>query len=576
MERIVKKLAKKQRLFASILLGLQLPGCLALAAPAEPWVYDSLGELAAAGYLKMPDRPLDSYSREELAGMVSKALADMEEKRTGSLADEYALLTKLEVMDEVQLKLAKEQEHFAQEHLSAAKDRAKRAAEMLVRRSIEGQNRLEIMTPLKEKNDAAQEKLSFAARDYAEAKSRVVELAGLLQQVQQRQRKLLEDMSGMAGDGNAVVSSATAGKGAPSLAGKASRPVQPAALGTGSQGTGAAGQADSALAAAGRLRAEFAGELEQKGSLDEGSATRQLSSNLPLRKVPDQRFKVDAELRLDSRNSSGDHGNGSRTRLRTRVYPDYNIDGNWHLMGMLEWEKTLAGEKSGKDGRLKFDRYYLSGDIGTVHADLGVFGSNMAEGNIYDSKFKGARFSVGRPVRYTLEAGKVGRDGVKNSFDLTASYKGPDYGIDGGIYRFGFEGGSWQNIYMANYRHNLGVFDASAMLLYGKEKDKGGKAGYVLTLGYNPADSWKPYTWNGWLKYYYQPSSTYLYHTMNGLADVLKLHGGFRGWGVGFAYNLPHDWSVGLEYYALRDLDYGHSANTIWGYVSKSFKNYSE
>ena len=316
--------------------------------------------------------------------------------------------------------------------------------------------------------------------------------------------------------------------------------------------------------------------MEQKGSLDEGSATRQLSSNLPLRKVPDQRFKVDAELRLDSRNSSGDHGNGSRTRLRTRVYPDYNIDGNWHLMGMLEWEKTFSGEKSSDDGKLKFDRYYLSGDIGTVHADLGAFGSNMAEGNIYDSKFKGARFSVGKPVRYTLEAGQVGRDGVKNSFDLTASYKGPDYGIDGGIYRFGFEGGSWQNIYMANYRHNLGVFDGSAMVLYGKEKDKGGKAGYVLTLGYNPADSWKPYTWNGWLKYYYQPSSTYLSHTMNGLADVLKLHGGFKGWGVGVSYNLPHEWSLGLEYYALRDIDYGHSANTIWGYVTKTFKNYRE
>ena len=564
-------MAKKQRLVASILLGLQLPGSLAMAAPAEPWVYDSLGELAAAGYLEMPEKPLDSYSREELAGMVSKALADMEEKRTGSLADEYALLTKLEVMDEVQLKLAKEQEHFAQDHLDAARARARHAAEMLVRRSVEGQNRLEVMAPLKEKSDAAQEKLGFAARDYAEAKSRVVELTGLLQQVRQRQQQLMAEMSGMAGDGSAAASSATAGTGSPSLAGRA---VQPAAPGTGAQG--AAGQASSTLAAAGRLRAEFAGELEARGSLDEGSATRQLSSNLPLRKVPDQRFKVDAELRLDSGSSSGDHGNGSRTRFRTRIYPDYNIDGNWHLMGMLEWEKTLAGEKSSNDGKLKFDRYYLSGNIGTVHTDLGVFSSNMAEGNIYDSKFKGARFSVGGPVRYTLEAGKVGRDGVKNSFDLTASYKGPDYGIDGGIYRFGFNGGSWQNIYMANYRHNLGVFDASAMVLYGKEKDKGSKAGYVLTLGYNPADSWKPYTWNGWLKYYYQPSSTYLYHTMNGLADVLKLHGGFKGWGVGVSYNLPHDWSLGLEYYALRDIDYGHSANTIWGFVTKSFKNYRE
>ena len=55
MERIVKKVANKKRLLCTILLGLQLPGSLAMAAPAEPWVYDSLEELAAAGYLEMPE-----------------------------------------------------------------------------------------------------------------------------------------------------------------------------------------------------------------------------------------------------------------------------------------------------------------------------------------------------------------------------------------------------------------------------------------------------------------------------------------------------------------------------------------
>lgn len=567
-------MSKKQRLLGALLLGMQLPGGLAMAAPAEaqPWVYDSLRELQAAGYLELPEAPLGSFSRAELAGMVSKALANMEEKRTGKLADEYALLTRLEVMDEVQLKLAREQEHYADKHLAAARARARHAAEMLARRSVEGQNRLEVMGPLKQQSDEAQEKLGFAARDYAEAKSRVAELEGLLRQVQARQRQLLAVMSGEAVDGETEKTTAT-GRivSAPGSMAHSSAAVP----GTAQAGGRDAGEA-SALAAAGRLRAEFAGELETKGSLDEGNATRQLSSNLPLRYVPDQRFKLDTEMRLDSGHSSGEHGNGNRTRARVRLFPDYDIDGNWHIKGMAEWEKTLSGSKSSNDGEFRLDRYYLSGDIGTVHSDLGVFSSLMAEGNIYDSKFRGARFSVGRPVRYTFEAGQVGRDEVKNSFDLTASYKGADYGLEGGIYRFGFDDGSWQNILMANYRHNLGVLDAGAMVLYGKERNRGGKAGFVLTLGYSPADSWKPYTWNGWLKYYYQPASTYLYHTMNGRADAMKAHGGFKGFGLGAYYNLPHDWSLGVEYYALRDLDYGHSSNTIWGVLTKRFKNYRE
>ena len=561
---------KKQRLLAAVLLGLQLPGRLALAAPevVEPWVYNSIEELAAAGYLELPGHSLGSFSREELAGLVAGALKEMENNRLGSKADKYALLTRLEVMDRVQLKLAREQLHFAEQQLGRAKHRAERAAEMFARRSMEGQNRLEVMEPLKQKNDEAQKKLAFAARDYAEARSRVSELEGLWHQVQEMQKRLLEDMGGETGESLTAPTVLQEGKSyQPGRADYADDSIKKAKPEEAPVAT---------LETAGRLRAEFAGELEAAGSLDEMNAARQLSSNLPIKNVPDQRFKLDTELRYDAGYSDGIHGNGNRTRARVRMYPDYNIDGNWHARGMAEWEKTLSGPQGSKDGKVRLDRYYLSGDMGTVHTDAGVFSSLMAEGNIYDSKFKGVRFALGKPVRYTLEAGKAGQDGVRNSFDLVASYEGAGYGLDGGIYRFGFEGGSWQNIYMVNYRHNLGILDAGAMALYGKESGGRSKGGYVLTLGYKPANSWKPYTWNGWVKYYYQPSPTYLAHTMNGRADAMKLHGGFRGLGAGVSYNLPHDWSLGLEYYALKDLDYGHSSHTIWGSVTKSFKNYRE
>ena len=114
------------------------------------------------------------------------------------------------------------------------------------------------------------------------------------------------------------------------------------------------------------------------------------------------------------------------------------------------------------------------------------------------------------------------------------------------------------------------------MLLHGQDKGRSGKTGYVLTLGYTPQNSWQPHTYSSWLKYYYQPGSTYIRHTMNGRADDMRDNGGFKGWGIGISYNLPAAWTLGLEFYRLQDLDWGRRSNTIWFAVTKSFQNYHE
>jgi hypothetical protein len=55
--------------------------------------------------------------------------------------------------------------------------------------------------------------------------------------------------------------------------------------------------------------------------------------------MEDERFKLDGSVRLDYTKNYGDINN-NRSRLRLRLYPDYNIDGNWHAKGMLEAEKV--------------------------------------------------------------------------------------------------------------------------------------------------------------------------------------------------------------------------------------------
>ena len=443
-----------------MLLGLQLPGSLAGAAgeAAEPGGNEAVGRAVEGDRAEMPGEAVGSFSSPELAEALLKALTEMEEKYAGSQPAEFALLVRLEVMDEVQLKLAREQEHYAHRQMS------------------------------KVKGTEAPESPEIAARDYAEAKSRAEEMAAFLQQVQAKKQHLLEVMSGKGGQSSA---GAPPGPAAGSEAAAASPRLQQAR----EQEETARHELERARTRAksvaemfvrhclegenrldkmkpmrarhdeaqqklemaarayvrarkkltaleeGRLVAddssEATEELDIDASFEEIYASWQLSPNLPLRNVPDYRFNMYTELRIDSGHSGGPHGNGSRTRVRARLYPDYNIDGNWHIKGMVEYEKTLSGPKGSKDGKVKLDRYYLSGNIGAVHADIGVFSSNMAEGNIYDSKFKGVRLTAGKPVRYTLEAGRAGPDEVKYTYDLGASYDGANYGVDGGIYRFG-------------------------------------------------------------------------------------------------------------------------------------------
>jgi len=544
----------KKSLLGVVFLGITIPVSTVFAASQEipAWTYDSIMLLVNEGYMDMPEKPLEAYSKQELGKMVAQALVMFEKKRTGSVVDEYARISRLIVMDEVQLKLAKEQEKIAEIRVARARNRAAKDTELYVRRSMQGKNRLEIMNPLQEKSNGSLKKLEWAARDYAQAKSRVEQRSRMLLYAQERQEGLLNALN----SGGALACEEKAGRGGSSYKDD--------------------GTSVSILDTVGKLRAEFLPELEKNGSIDNLNACQQLESNVPVEDIPDQRLKLDAEVRYDIGYSRGSYGSGSKSRIRARLYPDCAIDNNWHAKGMVEWEKTLNGKEYSNDGKLKVDRYYLSGNTGLVHADVGTFGSVMAEGNIYDSKFQGVRIQAGAPIKYNFEYGKAIVDDMDKSYDFSVSYKDAVYGVDAGYYHFRKKGEVSQSIYMGNYYHNLGLLDAGIMLLYGRDKGSSGKTGYVFTLGYTPQDSWKPHTYSSWLKYYHQSASTYISHTMNGRADNMRGNGGFKGWGLGINYNLPAAWTLGLEFYRLQDLQEGKRSNTVWFAVTKSFSNYTE
>lgn len=317
----------------------------------------------------------------------------------------------------------------------------------------------------------------------------------------------------------------------------------------------------------GKLRAEYGAELYAMGYFDQEAARDQsiLAVKPPLPKA--KRLNIDGEFRVDSANHSGNNDVPDRARARLRVYGDYALNDNWHLIGMLENEKILTGR--GDDNWMDLDRLYLSGNLGLVHADLGAFGSFLAEGNVYDSKFKGLRLSGDKPFSYMAEAGTIDDAGFVAAGEAYKDYGQYTYGL--GLYSFDLDYAQRRNIFMANVRHPLGIFDVGAMGLFGADDDTS-KAGYVLSLSKGEERSWEKGNKYWFLKYYHQPYTTYVSHTMNGLADYLY---GFRGWGTGYYYTLMPNLVLQLEYYRLHALDSDKSGNTFWAALSYYFSNHN-
>ena len=521
----------------------------AAAQAAAPWVYDAVEKLADDGYIDLGGRDASTLSEKELTELVAQGLHEIDRIQQGSLADEYGRVTALMVRDEMHVKLYREQEQITRRNYDQAMRASRHAEEMLARQSMRGVNRLEVMRPLQARAEAARTQLTSAARDYALTQMRREKRELAYEKLKERQSRLLTRLTAVDSGG-----------------GREDVPLVRSQV----------------MDAAARLRAEFIENLAASGYTDRENAEQQLYAPVLLPDVPEKRLKIDGQVRLDTRHSTGKESSKDRTRIRARIYPDYNIDGNWHAVGMIEAEKTIAGDGGDKDGQLKFDRWYLMGRSGVTDVMVGQYGSTMAEGNVYDSKFRGIRLSAGVPITYPFEHGKIDR--ARKVTGLTASYQTAVDTTEAGVYRFDKIGSAVRTIYMGNYRRPLGIFDFGAMVLHGRDHAAGNGTGYVFTLERPGAGAWRPGSYSYWLKYYRQPSATYVSHTMNGMADYMNydasgsgpLRGGFRGWGAGWSYTLKKNLLFSLEYYDLQDLTTRERSRTIWGALTGYFKNYDE
>lgn len=317
-----------------------------------------------------------------------------------------------------------------------------------------------------------------------------------------------------------------------------------------------------------RRRVEYADELSAIGYFDRESSYMQASTEVKAPKPPEKRFKIDGEARVDYGAHSGYKSSSDRSRARVRIYGNYNIDDNWHFISMLENEKILSGK--GEDNWMDIDRWYLTGKVGRSSVDAGAFGSFLAEGNIYDSRFTGVRVSGKEPFSYMAEAGTIKQAGFAAAAEASTTHD--IYTLGAGLYRFDLKDRGERNIYMLNVHRPLGgLFDLGLMGLLG-EDERTSEKGYVVSLTRGKENTWQRGNAYYFLKYYHQPYTTYVLHTMNGLADYMD---GFEGIGAGIHYTVKPDWLLQAEYYNLKDLEEGGRNHTFWLALSYYFSNYN-
>ena len=275
--------------------------------------------------------------------------------------------------------------------------------------------------------------------------------------------------------------------------------------------------------------------------------------------------KFGGELRYNYVDHSGDDPyNFFDSRVRLRLYVEQPLDDNWTLYGMGEGNKSWYRDVK----HFSLERLYISGQYKELQVTGGRFGEFYADGNVYDGRIDGIRLSGGDKVKLTGEYGKL-RDDQKVTA-LVATYNQPRYDAEAGLYILDkLKGYGSTTIGSLGGMYYIGNFGVGAMYLCSSRTSiTGGAGGYVVTLKYGRNRSWVPGTYEIFAKYYSQPESTYISHTMVGLADYMR---GFQGFGVGWYYTLAENIIYGIEYYDLEEKGSGKKGRSLWNHVSLFF-----
>ena len=320
-----------------------------------------------------------------------------------------------------------------------------------------------------------------------------------------------------------------------------------------------------------KLAAEFADELDNLG-------VRVAN----LEKKADN-VKITGEMRYHYVDNDGDV-EGYKTELRSRIWVNGQINDDWKYTGMIENIQNLKDNAGNED--TKFQRAYVNGKLGGLAVQAGRYHAKWSEGNVYDNRFDGVQVAYGKDVKLVAGYGKAAHlNGVtdakanaKDTYYAELSGKVENLSLAAGYYKFedvkekaGVDDTIWT--VAANYAFDKN-FKLGAMYLNGdKDKYNGDDDGFVVTASYKGAKAAKAGSWGLVAKYYDQGASTYIDHTMNGLADnaLFTDDEGFKGYSVAANYTFAKNIVGQVEYYDLDQKEGNKDAQTLWSQVVFTF-----
>ena len=347
-----------------------------------------------------------------------------------------------------------------------------------------------------------------------------------------------------------------------------------------------------------KLAAEFADELDSLG-------VRVAN----LEKKADN-VKITGEIRYHyaDNDAKGFSKDGNENKLRSRIWVNGQVNEDWTYTGMFENIQNFDNAEGDED--VKLQRAYVNGKLGGVKVQAGRYNLKVVDGNVYDNRFDGVQASYGKDVKLTAGYGKATPSSVtrlETGVDSTDTGKLVQAGIDresdevyyaelsGKISKLGLNVGYYAFDDVTDYHSNGSVYDTDDMDIwavgakYTFDKDwslgatyllgndeYGEKAqqdvdddGYVVTLNYKGAKASEPGSWGVAATYYDQGVTTYMDHTMNGLADSMF---GFKGYSVIANYTFAKNIVGQVEWYDLEEKEGAErDADTLWAQLLFTF-----
>lgn len=246
---------------------------------------------------------------------------------------------------------------------------------------------------------------------------------------------------------------------------------------------------------------------------------------------------------------------------------------------MLQNDENLADD-IGNEGT-EFQRAYVVGKIGAVGVSAGRQNLNLADGNIYDTRYDGVNLTFGKEVKLEAFYGKPtnsfknwgfdkiygarvnGKIGALNAEAGWTKFEGdatPITSDDDSIWNVGAT-------YNFSDKASLGV-----MYLRSDVEDlDGDKDGFVVTGTLGGAKASKPGSVGLVAKYYQHAAGTAIQHTMNGEYGPTYSGEGFKGYSVAGYYTVAKNMIAGIEYYDLKQTYSDDKMKTLWSQLIVTF-----